>query len=60
VVGDIWWDKQIDEMVGDWELQFNSRAERMYVNVKTGEKSWIPPSCELDLHSFYYKLSSTI
>lgn len=42
-VGDIWWDKPIDDLVGDWEVKVNFRSERVFVNTKTGETSKKPP-----------------
>ena len=42
--GSIWWDKQIDDVIGEWKVVVNSHAERSYVNTVTGEVTYRPPS----------------
>jgi len=48
-VGDIWWDRPIDEMVGDWEVQVNFRSERLFVNKRTGEVTKKPPAVPVEV-----------
>ena len=46
-LGDVWWDKEIDDAVGDWEVSVSASAERFYINRKTGEVSMQPPSISI-------------
>lgn len=43
-VGELWWDKDIDDKVGDWEVSVSAAGERFFINRKTGEVSTQPPS----------------
>lgn len=44
-LGDLWWDKAIDDAVGDWEVAVDPYStERYYMNQKTGEVSKLPPA----------------
>ena len=43
-VGELWWDKEIDDLVGDWEVSVAASGERFYINRKTGEVSMVPPA----------------
>ena len=43
-VGELWWDKEIDDAVGDWEVSVSAAGERFYINRQTAEVSMQPPS----------------
>lgn len=43
-VGELWWDKEIDDAVGDWEVSVSASGERFYINRKTAEVTMQPPS----------------
>jgi len=47
-VGDIWWDKEIDDYFGDWRVEVGALGERIYVNDVTGETSFYPPMAPSD------------
>lgn len=47
-IGEIWWDKEIEKQIKDWDMRVNSDGERIYVNLKTGEVSLKPPAMSLD------------
>ena len=51
-VGDIWWDKPIDELAGDWEVKVNHRSERLFFNRRTGEVTKKPPAGLLLIRQF--------
>jgi ankyrin repeat protein len=43
-LGEIWWDKDIDDAVGHWEVSVNAAGERFYMNRKTAQVSMQPPA----------------
>lgn len=43
-VGEIWWDKTIDETLLDWTVQVQANGDRFYVNRKTGAVTDRPPA----------------
>eukprot|EP01035_Chromulina_nebulosa_P017513 gene17513-23074_t len=46
--GDVWWDRNIDETIGDIRVVVGPRNNRIYVNLITGEESTIPPFVSVD------------
>ena len=42
-VGDIWWDREVDDVAGGWKVRVDEHNNRTYVNVNTGEISADPP-----------------
>jgi ankyrin repeat protein len=42
--GDIWWDREIDARLGDWQQVIDEANHRHFVNVVTGEISLDPPA----------------
>jgi ankyrin repeat protein len=47
-VGEIWWDKEIDLKVADWEMRLTPDGERYFVNKWTGATSTTPPMLSLE------------
>lgn len=43
-LGEIWWDKPVDELTDNWVVEVSSLNERVYYNTVTGETSYSPPS----------------
>jgi ankyrin repeat protein len=43
-IGEIWWDRDMDEVSEDWKVVVGFLGEREYVNRVTGERSLVPPS----------------
>lgn len=43
-LGELWWDKEIDDAVGDWEVSVSASGERFFINRKTAEVTLQPPS----------------
>ena len=43
-IGEIWWDRDLDEVNEDWKVVVGFLGEREYVNKTTGERSLVPPS----------------
>jgi ankyrin repeat protein len=41
--GDVWWDRNLDQAIGDWRVEVDYGNHRVYVNDKTGERSKNPP-----------------
>jgi hypothetical protein len=46
--GDLWWDREIDEQVGAWEVSVSAAGERFYINKLTAEVSMQPPSMSME------------
>ena len=47
-LGDIWWDQELDEEVGDWTVTTDEANHRVFVNTQTGEVSLDPPKLTYD------------
>ena len=43
-IGEIWWDRDLDQVNEDWKVVVGFLGEREYVNKTTGERSLVPPS----------------
>lgn len=43
-IGEIWWDRGVDEINEDWKVVVGFLGEREYVHRVTGERSLVPPS----------------
>lgn len=49
-LGEIWWDKEVDNLVGDWEVSVDPiTTERFFINRVTGQVSTKPPAISADL-----------
>jgi hypothetical protein len=46
--GDVWWDKQIDAMASEWEVNIDKAGTRIYVNKFTGEIADNPPAVSVE------------
>lgn len=47
-VGEIWWDKDIDLQISEWEMRLEPDGNRWFVNKRTGVVSKTPPALSID------------
>lgn len=47
-VGEIWWDKDIDLQIAEWEMKLEPDGSRWFVNKRTGVTSKTPPALSID------------
>jgi len=43
-VGDLWWDREVDDVAGAWVVRVDELNHRWYENLDTGETSLAPPT----------------
>ena len=47
-VGDIWWEKEFEDLVDEWKVIVGVEGERMFVHKITGETRSLPPSITIN------------